>query len=58
VQASDAAGQPVTQQLVWIPVGPSGGSGTYFEARGLPVADQYRVTVWDYTVIESIGNFP
>jgi hypothetical protein len=53
VQASDAAGHPAAQQLVWISF--SGTGGNYFEAR-LPAAEQYRVTVWDYTLIESIGN--
>lgn len=53
VQAADAAGHPVAQQLVWISF--SGTGGNYFEAR-LPAAEQYRVTVWDYTLLESIGN--
>jgi hypothetical protein len=56
VQASDAAGHPVAQQLVWLGGGFTGAGGNYFEAPGLPVAAQYRVTVWDYTLIESIGN--
>jgi hypothetical protein len=56
VQASDAAGNPVGQHLVWLVSGVSGASGSYFEATGMPIADQYRVTVWDYTTIESVSN--
>ena len=58
VQATDASGQPVAQRLVWLPTGvPGGGFGSYFEVSGMPLAAQYRVTVWDYTRIESAGDF-
>jgi len=56
VQASDASGRIVAQRLVWLPTGVSGASGTYFEVPGMPIADQYRVTVWDYTTLESASN--
>jgi len=56
VQASDASGRPVAQRLVWLPTGVPGSSGTYFEVWGMPAADQYHVTVWDYTTIEA-GDF-
>jgi hypothetical protein len=56
VQASDAAGHPVAQRLVWLVSGVPGAGGAYFEATGIPVADQYRVTVWDYTTLESTSN--
>jgi len=46
----------VAQRLVWLPTGVSGASGTYFEVPGMPIADQYRVTVWDYTTLESASN--
>jgi hypothetical protein len=58
VQASDASGRILAQRLVWLPTGISGASGTYFEAPGMPLADHYRVTVWDYTTIESVSNLP
>jgi hypothetical protein len=53
VQAADASGNAVAQRLVWLTTGVPGAGGTYFEARGMPWAEQYRVTVWDYTRIES-----
>jgi hypothetical protein len=53
VQASDGSGHPLSQHLVWLPTGVPGTGGTYFEAKGLPAAAQYRVTVWDYTTIEA-----
>jgi hypothetical protein len=56
VQASDASGRPLAQRLVWLPAGVPGVGGAYFEVQGMPVADQYRVTVWDYTTFESVGN--
>jgi hypothetical protein len=56
VQASDAAGHTLAQHIVYLPTGVNGAGRTYFEESGVPIADQYRVTVWDYTTIESIGN--
>jgi hypothetical protein len=51
VQASDDSGRPVAQRLVWLP----GGVG-YFEVHGMPAAAQYRVTVWDYSRIETASE--
>jgi len=56
VQASDASGHAVAQRLVWLPTGVTGASRAYFEVSGMPIADQYRVTVWDYTTLESLSN--
>jgi len=55
VQASDASGRPIAQRLVWVPGG-VGASGIYFEAGGLPVAAQYRVTVWDWSNVETAST--
>ena len=55
VQASDGSGRPIAQRLVWVP-GSIGAGGTYFEVGGLPVAAQYRVTVWDWSNIESASR--
>jgi len=41
---------------VRLPGGVPGASGAYFEAARLPIADQYRVTVWDYTTFEAESN--
>ena len=56
VQASDGSGRPVAQRLVWLPTGVPGGTSVYFEVWGMPLAAQYRVTVWDFTTIEA-GDF-
>jgi hypothetical protein len=56
VQASDASGHVLAQRLVWLPTGVPGSGRGYFEASGMPIADQYRVTIWDYTTIESVSN--
>lgn len=56
VQASDASGHIVAQRLVWLPTGVPGAGGAYFEVSGMPIADNYRVTVWDYTTLESASN--
>jgi hypothetical protein len=51
VQALDASGHPVAQRLVWL----SSGVG-YFEVRGMPAADHYQVSVWDYSRIETASE--
>jgi len=48
-QALDASGAVVGQQIVWVPEGVGGYQRAYFEIRHLPVADHYRVSVWDYS---------
>ena len=56
VQAADASRRPVAQRLVRLPTGVSGAGRGYFEVSGMPTTDQYRVTAWDYTTLESVGN--
>ena len=48
-QALDASGAVVGQQIVWVPGGAGGYQRAYFEIWHLPVADHYRVSVWDYS---------
>ena len=48
-QAFDASGHPVAQRLSYVLGGVPGGARGYFEIDGLPVADSYQVTIWDYT---------
>jgi hypothetical protein len=48
-QALDASGHAVVQRLSWVLGGVPGGGRGYFEIDGLPVADSYQVTVWDYS---------
>jgi hypothetical protein len=52
-QALDASGAVIGQRTTWVP-GVIGGFGrAYFEVPHLPPADHYRLTVWDYTLIQS-----
>lgn len=48
VQALDKSGAVVGQQLNWAASVPPM-SRSYFEARNVPAADQYRLTVWAFT---------
>ena len=52
VQALDASGAVVDQRVVWGPTGVGGFGRAYFNARHLPAADHYRVSVWDYRLIQ------
>lgn len=56
VQALDASGGVVSQRREWVGGEMSIGARRYFEVRDLPAADQYRVTVWSYDVIERPGD--
>jgi hypothetical protein len=52
-QALDASGAVIGQRITWVP-GAIGGFGrAYFEVPHLPPADHYRLTVWDYILIQS-----
>ena len=53
-QALDASGGVVGQRISW---GGSmaGFSRAYFVVRDLPAAQSYRVTVWNFTVLQSEG---
>ena len=53
--AVDSSGKVVAQRIEWVPGGVPGFTSTYFEIDHLPVAPSYRVTVWDYTILESPG---
>jgi hypothetical protein len=53
--AMDSSGKVVAQRIEWVPGGVPGFSSVYFEINHLPVAASYRVTVWDYTLLEAPG---
>jgi hypothetical protein len=53
VQALDASGTAVGQRMVAVQGGVGGFGRAYFDARGLPRADHYRVSVWDYSLIQA-----
>jgi hypothetical protein len=53
VQSVDAGGVVVERRLWAIPGGVNGFQRAYFEVAELPVAQEYRVFVWDYTIHQS-----
>jgi hypothetical protein len=53
VQALDASGIVVARRIWAIPGGVGGGQRAYFEIPDLPPAHEYRVFVWDYSLIQS-----
>ena len=52
-QALDAGGNLVGQRVEWVPGIVPGLQRTYFRIPNMPVAAQYRVTVWTFDPIES-----
>ena len=55
-QAIDSGGAVVGQRIAYVPGGVGGFGRAYFEVPNLPVADNYRVSVWDYTWFQSPGS--
>jgi hypothetical protein len=53
VQGRDASGAVVERRIWTIPGGVGGGQRAYFEIPDLPPAHEYRVFVWDYSLIQS-----
>ena len=56
--AVDEGGKVVGQRIEWVPGGVPGFAQVYFEIGHLAGAASYRVTVWDYTLIETGGTLP
>jgi hypothetical protein len=52
-QALDASGAVVGQRITWVPGAIGGFGSAYFEVPHLPITHHYRLTVWDYTLIQS-----
>jgi hypothetical protein len=48
-QAVDTRGTVVGQRIAYVPGGVGGFGRAYFSVPDLPIADNYRVSVWDYT---------
>lgn len=55
-QALDPAGAVVSQRVEWVPTGVNGFGRAYFLVPHLPAANEYRVTVWDYTWHQADGD--
>jgi hypothetical protein len=52
-QALDAANNVVAQKIAWVAGGVPALNRSYFRIAGLPPADQYRVSVWSFDIIDS-----
>jgi hypothetical protein len=55
-QALDTSGTVVGQRIAFVPGGVGGLGKAYFEVPNLPVASSYRVSVWDYTWAQGVGD--
>jgi len=55
-QALDPSGAVIGQRIAWVPGGVGGSGRAYFEVRNLPPANLYRVSVWDYTWAQGVGD--
>ena len=55
-QALDPSGAVIGQRIVWVPGGVGGSGRAYFEVPNLPPANSYRVSVWDYTWAQGVGD--
>jgi hypothetical protein len=56
-QALDASGQVLAQRIEWVPGTVPTLHRSYFRISPLPPADQYRVTVWSFDIIDSDDFF-
>jgi len=52
-RAVDASGTGVGARMTWVLGGANAFDRAYFQVGELPVAARYRVTVWDYDVLQS-----
>ena len=55
-QGIDTSGAVVGQRIAYVPGGVGGFGRAYFIVPGLPIADSYRVSVWDYAWNQAPGN--
>jgi len=55
VEALDRSGRIVDRRYQWIPGSLPPLSRTYFDVKGLPPADSYRVSVHSFNIYESTG---
>jgi hypothetical protein len=55
-QALDGSGAVIGQRIEWVPQGVGGFGRKYFIVPHLPIANTYRVTIWDYTWLQADGG--
>jgi hypothetical protein len=56
-QALDPEGTVIGQRIEWVPGVVPNFSRSYFRIPALPPADQYRVSVWSYDIIQTDDDF-
>ena len=56
--SSDRDTAVIGQRIEWVPGGVPGFNQVYFQIDHMVAAASYRVTVWDYTFIETRGTMP
>jgi hypothetical protein len=56
-QALDRDSNVIAQKIEWVPGVVPNFSRSYFRVSALPPADQYRVSVWSYDIIDSNDAF-
>jgi hypothetical protein len=56
-RAVDASGAVIGQRIAFVPGGVGGFGRVYFEVAGLPAANAYQVSVWDYTWAQGVGDW-
>jgi hypothetical protein len=56
-QGLDASGNVVGQRIEWVQGGVPPLHRTYFRIPNLPPAASYRVSVWTFDTLESVGDF-
>jgi hypothetical protein len=54
--AVDSSGKVIAQRIEWVPGGVPGFTQVYFQIDKMVAAASYRVTVWDYSFLESRGG--
>jgi hypothetical protein len=55
-QALDPTGAVVGQRIAYVPGGVGGFGRAYFVVPNLPIAENYRVSIWDYTWFQAPGD--
>jgi hypothetical protein len=56
-QALDPQGNVIGQRIEWVPGIVPNFSRSYFRIPALPAANQYRVSVWSYDIIQTDDDF-
>jgi hypothetical protein len=55
-QSVDSSGNVIGNRIEWVQGGVPGFTSVYFEINHVKVAQSYRVTVWDYSLVYGRGK--